>query len=174
MSVLSDGPAVGFGMLRRLYGAFAEKTVVVGTVVSPVQEGGGPAVAVVPDISIKTAAGFTPCETVLIQGKTGVAGRLTVKVARLLGAGRIVATGRDNDALREVQVLGADTVISTAVPDDDLAETFTVSGGYGYDIILDYLCPTAHQVLLQTLVPSSFTFPRRHGSSRWARRSVSR
>jgi threonine dehydrogenase-like Zn-dependent dehydrogenase len=44
-----------------------------------------------------------------------------VKVARLLGAGRIVATGRDDDQLREMRALGADTVINTAVPDEALA-----------------------------------------------------
>src|SRR5205814_2243408 len=41
-------------------------------------------------------------EALLVQGATGVAGRLAVKVARLLGAGRIIATGRDDDQLREV------------------------------------------------------------------------
>jgi NADPH2:quinone reductase len=50
---------------------------------------------------------------VLVQGATGVAGRLAVKVARLLGAGRIVATGRDDHQLREVRDIGADTVINT-------------------------------------------------------------
>jgi len=111
-------------------------------------------------LSIKTAAGFTPGETVLIQGATGVAGRLAVKVARLLGAGRIVATGRNDDALREVQALGADTVINTAVSDDELAGTFTASRGGGYDIVLDYLWGRPTEVLLRTLVPSSFAFPK--------------
>jgi NADPH:quinone reductase-like Zn-dependent oxidoreductase len=40
---------------------------------------------------------------VLVQGATGVAGRLAVKVARLLAAGRIVGTGRDDDALQELR-----------------------------------------------------------------------
>jgi NADPH:quinone reductase-like Zn-dependent oxidoreductase len=111
-------------------------------------------------MSIKTAAGFTPGETVLIQGATGVAGRLAVKMARLLGAGRIVATGRNDDALREVQALGADTVINTAVSDDELAEAFTASRGGGYDIVLDYLWGRPTEVLLRTLVPSSFAFPK--------------
>jgi NADPH2:quinone reductase len=50
-------------------------------------------------------------------------------VARLLGAGRIVATGRDDGALREVRALGADLVISTAVPDDALAQAFAEARG---------------------------------------------
>jgi NADPH:quinone reductase-like Zn-dependent oxidoreductase len=48
-------------------------------------------------------------------------------MARLLGAGRIVATGRDDDALREIREIGADTVISTAVSDDELAAEFTAA-----------------------------------------------
>jgi NADPH:quinone reductase-like Zn-dependent oxidoreductase len=78
-----------------------------------------PAVAVVlgsavTGLCIKTAAGFAPGDTVLVQGATGVAGRLAVKVARLLGAGRIVGTGRGDDALQELRALGADVVINTA------------------------------------------------------------
>jgi NADPH:quinone reductase-like Zn-dependent oxidoreductase len=83
-------------------------------------------------MSIKTAANFVPGETVLVQGATGVAGRLAVKVARLLGAGRIVATGRDDHQLREVRDIGADTVINTAVSDEALAQAFTDARGDGY------------------------------------------
>ena len=75
-------------------------------------------------MSITTAAGFVPGETVLVQGATGVAGRPAVKIARLLGAGRIVATGRDAVKLEEVRALGADTVISTAVPDEYRARAY--------------------------------------------------
>ena len=100
----------------------------------PIAEGIDPAIATVlgtaiTGMSIKTAAGFVPGETVLVQGATGVAGRLAVKVARLLGARRIIATGRDNDQLREVQTLGADTVINTAVPDEALAQAYLDAKG---------------------------------------------
>jgi len=156
-----DGRIVGFGLPRAPYGALAEKTVVAGDHVVPIADGLDPAVAVVlataiTGMSITTAAGFTPGETVLIQGATGVAGRLAVKVARLLGAGRIVATGRDDGALREVRALGADTVINTAVSDDELAEAFTAARGGGYDVVLDYLWGRPTEVLLRTLVPASF------------------
>jgi NADPH:quinone reductase-like Zn-dependent oxidoreductase len=111
-------------------------------------------------MSIKTAAGFVPGETVLIQGATGVAGRLAVKVARLLGAGRIVATGRDASALREVRALGADTVISTAVPDDALAQAFAEARGEGYDVVLGFLWGRPTEILLRVLIPASFAFPK--------------
>jgi hypothetical protein len=62
-----------------------------------------------------------------------------VKVARLLGAGRIVATGRDDDQLREVQALGADAVINTALPDESLAQAYLDAKGDGYDVVLESL-----------------------------------
>jgi len=165
VGTLRDGTVVGFGNPRLPYGALAEKTVVPSNAVAPVPEGLDPAVAVVlatavTGMSIKTAAGFVPGETVLIQGATGVAGRLAVKVARLLGAGRIVATGRDDDALREVQDLGADNVINTTVPDEVLAQAYTEAKGEGYDIIVDFLWGRPTEVLLRTLVPESFAFPK--------------
>jgi NADPH:quinone reductase-like Zn-dependent oxidoreductase len=162
---LPDGTVVGFANPRPPYGALAEKTVVSGGSVGPIPDGLDPAGAVVlatavTGMSIKTAAGFVPGETVLIQGATGVAGRLAVKVARLLGAGRIVATGRDDEALREIRTLGADATISTAVPDDALAQAFTQARGDGYDVVLDFLWGRPTEVLLRTLVPASFAFPK--------------
>lgn len=144
IGALPDGTLVGFGNPRLPYGALAEKTVVPKGAHAPIPEGIEPVTATVlgtaiTGMSIKTAAGFVPGETVLVQGATGVAGRLAVQVARLLGAGRIVATGRDDGQLREVQALGADAVINTAVSDEALAQAYLDAKGDGYDVVLDYL-----------------------------------
>ena len=165
IGALPDGTLVGFGNPRQPYGALAEKTVVPKGAYVPVAEGIDPAIATVlgtaiTGMSIKTAAGFVPGETLLIQGATGVAGRLAVKVARLLGAGRIIATGRDDDQLREVQSLGADAVINTAVPDEALAQEYLDAKGDGYDIVLDYLWGRPTEILLRSLVPRTFAFPK--------------
>lgn len=160
-----DGMLVGFGNPVPPYGALAERVVVPATNVVPVPAGLDPAESVVlgsamTGMSIRTAAGFQAGETVLVQGATGVAGRLSVQVARLLGAGRIVATGRDDEALREVTALGADTVINTAVPDGALVEAFTATRGDGYDVVLDFLWGRPTELLLRSLVPDAFGFPR--------------
>lgn len=165
VGTLADGTLVGFGNPRPPYGALAEKTVVAGNAVVPIPEGIEPAVATVlgtaiTGMSITTAAGFVAGETVLVQGATGVAGRLAVKVARLLGAGRIVATGRDETQLREVRAVGADTVINTAVSDEELARAFTEAKGDGYDVVVDYLWGRPTEILLRSLVPESFAFPK--------------
>ena len=165
IGTLPDGTLVGFGNPRAPYGALAEKTVVAGNSFAPIAAGIDPAVATVlgtaiTGMSVKTAAGLMPGETVLIQGATGVAGRLAVKLARLLGAGRIVATGRDDDQLREVQAIGADAVISTAVSDDALMQAFADARQDGYDVVLDYLWGRPTEILLRTLTPDSFAFPK--------------
>ncbi|BCJ33836.1 alcohol dehydrogenase [Actinocatenispora thailandica] len=165
VGTLPDGTLVGFANPRPPYGALAEKTVVGAASYALIPEGIDPAVATalataVTAMSVRTAAGFVPGETVLIQGATGVAGRLAVQVARLLGAGRIVATGRDDDQLREVRALGADAVVNTTVGDDALARAFTDAKGDGYDVVLDYLWGRPTEILLRTLVPETFAFGR--------------
>ena len=86
IGALPDGTLVGFGNPRQPYGALAEKTVVPKGAYMPIPEGIEPAMATVlgtaiTGMSIKTAAGFVPGETVPVQGAPGVAGRLAVKVA---------------------------------------------------------------------------------------------
>ncbi|SNY71396.1 quinone oxidoreductase family protein [Paractinoplanes atraurantiacus] len=164
VGALPDGTLVGFGNPRRPYGALAEKTVVPEGAYVPVAEGLDPAIATVlgtaiTGMAVRTAAGFVPGQTVLVQGATGVAGRLAVQVVRLLGAGRIVATGRDDGQLREVRALGADEVINTAVPDEALTRAYLDAKGDGYDVVLDYLWGRPTEVLLRSLVPKSFAFP---------------
>ncbi|NUR89667.1 MAG: zinc-binding alcohol dehydrogenase family protein [Nonomuraea sp.] len=163
IGALPDGTLVGFGGCRLPYGALAERTVVPEGSYAPIPEGIDPAVATVmgsaiTGMSMKVAAGLVPGETVLVQGATGVAGRLAVKVARLLGAGRVVATGRDDDQLREVLAIGADAVINTAVPDEELARAYAEARGDGYDVVADFLWGRPTEILLRTLVPESFAF----------------
>ncbi len=100
VGALPDGTVVGFGNPRLPYGALAEQTVVSREATIPMADGLDPVAATVlgsamTGMAIRSAGGFVPGETVLIQGATGVAGQLAVQVARLLGAGRIVATGRN-------------------------------------------------------------------------------
>ncbi|UJP09070.1 zinc-binding dehydrogenase [Microbacterium sp. KUDC0406] len=90
-----------------------------------------------------------------------MAGRLTVQIARLLGAGRVVATGRDDAQLRELEELGADGVINTSLPDDDLLRAYRDTAPDGYDVIADYLWGRPTDVLLRALVPDSFAFGKR-------------
>jgi NADPH:quinone reductase-like Zn-dependent oxidoreductase len=159
---LSDGTLVGFGGLTPPYGSLAQYAVVPAGYAQPIPEGIEPPVAAVLSsaisaaMSLLAAAEFKSDETVLVQGATGVAGRLAVKIARLLGAGRIVATGRDDGALRGVTDLGADAVINTAVDDAALVRAFRDNAGDGYDVVVDYLWGRPTELLVRALIPESF------------------
>jgi NADPH2:quinone reductase len=162
---LSDGTIVGFGGLKPPNGALAEHVVVPSTHAIALPEGIAPPIAAalpsaISAMTMQTAGGFQAGETVLIQGATGVAGRLAVQVARLLGAGRIVASGRDTAALDDVVGLGADAVINTSVDDDQLMRAFRQHAGDRYDVVVDYLWGRPTELLTRALVPDSFAIPR--------------
>ncbi|MGG2362035.1 zinc-binding alcohol dehydrogenase family protein, partial [Salmonella enterica] len=118
---LDDGRRVYFVMPRQPFGAMAER------VVAPVAQ----CVGLPDDLDDLTAAAIAnpgmsswaayverarlkPGETVLVNGATGTSGRLAVQIARHLRAGKIIATGRNPEKLREV---GADVAITVDRPD---------------------------------------------------------
>ena len=159
IGTLPDGRLVGFGNPRPPYGALAERTVIAAGAFAPIPDGLDPAAATVlpsaiSGMSMKVAAGLQPGESVLVQGATGVAGRLAVQVARLLGAGRIVATGRDDEQLRE---LGADETINTSLDDQELREAYARART---DVVVDFLWGRPTEILLRAMVPDSFAFPK--------------
>jgi len=162
---LPDGTLVGFGGLTPPNGALAQFAVVPAAYAPPVPEGIDPAEAAalssaITGMSMQTAAGLTAGESVLVQGATGVAGRLAVQIARLLGAGRIVATGRDDDALADLTNLGADAVINTAVDDRALVEAYRDQANGGYDVVVDFLWGRPTELLTRALTPDSFVMPK--------------
>jgi len=166
IGALPDGSLVAFGNPRPPYGTLAELCAVDKNMTRPIPEGIDPAVlsvmsSAITAMSIKAGGELIPGETVLVQGATGVAGRLTVKIARLLGAGRIVATGRDDNQLRELRELGADTVINTAVSDSELLQAYQDGMGGGYDVVADYLWGRPTDILLRALIPNTFTAKKR-------------
>jgi NADPH:quinone reductase len=58
-------------------------------------------------------AGFRPGDDVLITGAASGVGRIGVQLARVLGAGSVVATTRSSDSAAGLRRLGADRVIVT-------------------------------------------------------------
>jgi NADPH:quinone reductase-like Zn-dependent oxidoreductase len=78
-------------------------------------------------------------ETVLINGATGAAGRLAVQIANHLGAKKVIATGRNIEALKSVADLGADVTIPLVNDEAELEERFSREFAQGVDVVLDYL-----------------------------------
>jgi NADPH:quinone reductase-like Zn-dependent oxidoreductase len=93
-----------------------------------------------------------PGQTVLILGATGVTGKLAVQAARHLGAGRIVAAGRNQQVLDALPGLGADATIQLSQPDGALAAAFAAQAGdHGYDLVIDYVWGHPTEVFLSSI-----------------------
>ena len=84
-------------------------------------------------------ARLKPGETVLVNGATGIAGRLAVQIAKHLGAGRVVATGRDREALGELAALGADGTIALEADAEAMEARFREEFARGVGVVIDYL-----------------------------------
>ena len=59
-----------------------------------------------------------------MNGATGTAGRLAVQIARHLGARKVIATGRNIEALKSLMALGADVTIPLVDDEEALEESF--------------------------------------------------
>ncbi len=153
---LEDGRRVYFVMPRAPFGAMAERTVVDGRrlVELPDDLDDVTAAAIAnPGMSSWAAlterAKLAPGETVLVNGATGAAGRLAVQIARHLGAGRVIATGRNATSLAELADLGADVTIRLDGDDDALEDRLKPEFAVGIDVVVDYLWgPSARTALI--------------------------
>jgi NADPH2:quinone reductase len=77
-------------------------------------------------------------DRVLVLAATGAAGRVAVQAARLLGAQRVVAAGRDRERLERTLSLGADETVE--LEGGDLADRFRAAcGGEGPTLVVDPL-----------------------------------
>src|SRR5215467_3390203 len=133
---LDDGQRVFFGGPRLPHGAMAQRTVVPRVFTFAVPENvDDETAAALPNpgisawLSLAYRAKLVRGENVLILGATGVTGKLAVKIAKLLGAARVVAAGRNQQTLNGLHALGADATISLALPASELSEAFVREAG---------------------------------------------
>lgn len=146
VGLLQDGSRVYFGISRAPFGTFAERALAASWMLVPLPDGLDDATAagianpaMSSWVALSARAKFVAGESVFILGATGVAGRLAVQIARRRGAGRIVAAGRNPEALAKLGELGADVVISLDQPAEALAAALRAEFAAGIDIVLDYL-----------------------------------
>ena len=152
---LDDGRRVYFAMPRAPHGSMAERTVVGSAQCVALPDGiDDVAAAAIANPGMSSWAAYTERarlkvgETVLVNGATGTAGRLAVQIARHFGAGKIIATGRDADALRSVAALGADVTIPLVGNEAALEDSFRQQFGAGVDVVIDYLWGRSAECLL--------------------------
>ncbi|MGA9584075.1 MAG: zinc-binding alcohol dehydrogenase family protein, partial [Terracidiphilus sp.] len=150
-----DGSRAFFGFSRAPFGSMGERTVVRRSMCIPLPDGiddvqaaaiANPGMSAW--LSIKDRAGLVKGESVLILGATGVAGQLAIQAARHLGAKRIIAAGRNLEAL---SLENLDGVVSLAQADDAIRDAFAVEVDKGINVVIDYVWGRPTELLLEAL-----------------------
>jgi NADPH:quinone reductase-like Zn-dependent oxidoreductase len=87
-------------------------------------------------VALRQRVSFQAGQDVLVLGATGNAGQMAVQVAKRLGAGQIIAAGRDTGRLAALPALGATATVPLGASDtaDRLAKTAA-----DVDVVLDFL-----------------------------------
>ncbi|HWE75233.1 MAG TPA: zinc-binding alcohol dehydrogenase family protein [Stellaceae bacterium] len=150
-----NGKRVYFILPRAPFGSMAQRTAVQGAhlVALPDDIDDATAAAIaIPAMSswaaLTVRSKMTPGQAVLVNGATGISGRLAVQIAKLLGAGKVIAAGRDAGMLQKLSALGADATVSLLQDDAAQDAAFTRHFSDGVDIVLDYLWGASAERLL--------------------------
>jgi NADPH:quinone reductase-like Zn-dependent oxidoreductase len=162
--LLEDGTRVYFAGSRPPYGAMAQRTVVSRSRCVPLPNDVDDVTAAAlinPGVSawltLACRAKLVRGETVLVLGATGVTGKLAVQIAKMLGAGRVVAAGRNEQVLASLYEFGADAIIQIDKPGQDLRESFAQQAGdTGYGVIVDYLWGRPTEAVLDFMTRKEF------------------
>jgi NADPH:quinone reductase-like Zn-dependent oxidoreductase len=160
----ADGRRVYFALPEAPYGALAEKCLVRSGHCIAVPDGLDDITAAAianPGMSAWAAlvlrAELRPGETVLVNGATGSAGGLAVQLAKHLGAGKVIATGRNESELGKLKSLGADATIQFTLDADhargaqgaeQYEQALIAEFAQGIDVVVDYLWGQSAQTII--------------------------
>jgi NADPH:quinone reductase-like Zn-dependent oxidoreductase len=164
VGLLSDGRRVFFGGCRPPFGSMAERTVVpkaftftVPDILSDEVAAALPNPGVSAWLTLTYRAKLVAGENVLILGATGVTGKLAVRIAKLLGAVRVVAAGRNPEILHSLRQFGADAIIRLDAPAKELEEAFRREfDGAGLQVVVDYVWGKPTESLLAAITAREF------------------
>jgi NADPH:quinone reductase-like Zn-dependent oxidoreductase len=95
-----------------------------------------------------------PGDSVLILGATGATGKLAVSAAKLLGAGRVIAAGRQVDVLAG---LGADATINLNIDTPELSQLFKEQLAHGINLVIDYVWGAPAETFFAELVSTDLS-----------------
>jgi NADPH2:quinone reductase len=86
--------------------------------------------------ALATAGALQAGETLVVQAASSTIGLAAMQIARLLGAGKIIATTSSADKVERLRDLGADLVIDRKEADFAQA-VLKATGGHGADVIIE-------------------------------------
>ncbi len=91
-------------------------------------------------------------ESVLVHAAAGGVGALSVQLAKLLGAGKVIATASTDEKLQHAKNIGADEVVNYTEPGWE-QQVRELTGGKGVDIALEMVGGEIFQQTLKCLAP---------------------
>jgi NADPH:quinone reductase-like Zn-dependent oxidoreductase len=146
------------------YGTFAERFASPGAMRFPLPPGAQPeavAAGVNPGMASWLPLRARQAEagnlgTVLILGVTGMSGFLAAQNARLLGATRVVGSGRSQPGLERAATAGAQTVAITGDTGTDAEALATLLDGDPPSLVLDFLWGAAAETAFGALAREEF------------------
>lgn len=103
-------------------------------------------------LSLKYAGRLEKGETVLIEAAGGGVGTLAVQLAKLYGAGKVIAAASADEKLEVARRLGADVGINYR-DSGWVRKTWEATGGKGVDVVLESVGGTIFEQALETLAP---------------------
>lgn len=157
---LDDGGRVYFGHSKPPFGATAETALVPEEEIwpTPAELGDDQVIA----LAISGTGALIPLEEariargeeVLILGATGPVGQIGAQLARLLGAGRVVAAARNRERLEAMRDRGfADAIAVLGEGDDEAALKAAASGGY--NVVLDVIYGPPAEAAMRATKPGA-------------------
>ncbi len=163
---LEDGRRVYFLFPRAPFGGMAQRTVVrSSSCIAVPDDVDDIALAAIADpgmsawVALEARAKLIRGETVLVNGATGSAGGMAVQIAKHLGAKKVIATGRNRDALNSLLSIGADEAIALESDGGGSEAAFRKQFEQGVDIVLDYLWGESAQQIISAASKGKGTIP---------------
>ncbi|HFK5545390.1 TPA: zinc-binding alcohol dehydrogenase family protein [Elizabethkingia anophelis] len=103
-------------------------------------------------MALRFRANLQKNETVLINGATGVTGKIAVQIAKHYGTKKVVVTGRNEEKLKELLALGADDIIVLKQDDDViLSQIKALHQQSPFDVVIDYLWGHSAELILSAI-----------------------
>jgi NADPH:quinone reductase-like Zn-dependent oxidoreductase len=140
-----DGRLRYFILPDTTMGAMAEQTVidirrsvVLADTIDPVAVAAAMNPAMSSWVALRQRGQFQAGQDVLVLGATGNAGRMAVQVARLFGAGQVIAAGRAAGRLAKLSALGATATVLLDGEAHGIAHRLGQSAA-DVDVVIDYL-----------------------------------
>src|SRR5258708_3833703 len=162
VGVLEDGTRVYTGSRK---GMMAEKAIVAKQWAVPLPDGlddvtaaALPNPAVSAWLSLEWKGQLQKGDAVLILGATGITGRLAIQLAKHLGAGKVVAMGRNPAILDTLPGIGADAVLSLNQPYEVIGSALEAEvRQQPFAMVLDYLWGEPAELVLGLLTGQDMT-----------------